>query len=668
MSLLVANIPMFRSVAAGPEAKVSSTNQLGWPRLHSRHSSGIVVQAAIVAQPKLAMAMPLQRSAKTDGSSSRWFAARLGLLTVGLRAAAQSRWKEQRLRARGSGERISMAAGEMSPMTARLVATEELAKIRQKMQATPQSWASMDDRAYAERYRQTLCYLAECYRQALGSLSLSPEGLGEVKVSRFSALLQQLLARCQGGIDNATELLGMPEEEFTSVPKYYYSELHARRKCILPGPEQFLSQRQLQSFLSAEAVGWVRSQERFELLTRTVAAGEGAVPAEHWEKCASGAKEAALDMMTSLLMIFGEKQVATELQSCLKDEQAICDELLDGSKGRVRFSASAPQRNAKAFFALGTGIPSQASEDGGKLEASEDDGDGCRILASSGKPVFIVSDCTGESAERTVRSALGQFGHCFERNCPAEITIFRFATVSMMRDIVQKAQERGAFIVFTLVDPVANAKLSECCEEYSITCHDLWSPLLEKLEGYFDASRLGVPGRRQFADENYMKLIECIEYTRNLDDGVQPSKWAEADILIVGPSRTGKTPLSFFMAQRGYKVANYPLVPDETIPRELWSFPQDRIFALTIEPNKLSGIRDNRMKSLKMSSKSQYAKLSRVREELSWCDKLYRSNPQWTILDATDSGIEENCTKILMCIDRSGIQSRISNSDNPSAI
>ncbi|CAK9081708.1 unnamed protein product [Durusdinium trenchii] len=284
------------------------------------------------------------------------------------------------------------------------------------------------------------------------------------------------------------------------------------------------------------------------------------------------------------------------------------------------------------------------------------------------KPVFVVSDCTGESAERTVRCALGQFGHCFERSCQADITIFRFATSTMIQEIVRQAKERNAFIVFTLVDPVANSLLEKHCEEHDVTCHDLWSPLLEKLEGYFDANRLGVPGRRQYADESYMNLIECIEYTRLFDDGVHPQRWAEADMMIVGPSRSGKTPLSFFMAQRGYKVANYPLVPDETPPEELWTFPQDRVFALTIEPKKLAGIRNVRMKSLNMGLKSTYGKLSTVREEVDWCKKLYRAHPRWTILDTTDTGIEENCAAILKRLDAVGVAGRVSNADSPSAI
>merc|ERR1712176_410427 len=153
---------------------------------------------------------------------------------------------------------------------------------------------------------------------------------------------------------------------------------------------------------------------------------------------------------------------------------------------------------------------------------------------------------------------------------------------------------------------MGNKTMVEQCEEQGVEHHDLWSQLLSKLEGYFDTRSSGIPGRRQIVDDQYMQLIECIEYTRTLDDGVQPKKWQEADIMIIGPSRSGKTPLAFFLAQRGYKVANYPLVPDEDIPKELFELDPKRVFALTIQPEKLSSIRNTRMKILKMGSKSSY--------------------------------------------------------------
>lgn len=537
----------------------------------------------------------------------------------------------------------------MSPTTAKLVAAEVVAKARQLMASTPTSWASrLDEREHARRYGQTLRYLQTCYLQMLRVL---PPRLESHKAGQLKDLFARLHHLGDSHVEHISELLAEPENHLMTVPKYYYSELRHRQKCMLPQPPKVLMERSILSFLGVETVAFLRNAERFDLLAHERGTD---VPAEAWRILSQDARKAALEIISSAIAIFGEHMTAEDLRICVKEEQSVYDELLDGSTGRVRFGSAL------------TSSETLLSEEDEDEEEDEGDGDFCTVES---KPIFIVSDCTGESAERTVLCSLGQFEHCFERSCPADITTFRFTNVSMIKDIVKQAQDRKAFIVYTLVDPIANARMVECCERFDVKRHDLWSPLLEKLEGYFDASRLGIPGRRQFVDERYMQLIECIEYTRTLDDGVQPQRWREADIMILGPSRSGKTPLSFFMAQRGYKVANYPLVPDEEVPKELWHLAQDRVFALDIDPKKLTNIRNTRMKALKMGAKTSYALLSNVREELDWCKQLYRRNPQWTVIDTSDAGIEEICARILMTLaERGSIESRISNADHPSAI
>lgn len=312
------------------------------------------------------------------------------------------------------------------------------------------------------------------------------------------------------------------------------------------------------------------------------------------------------------------------------------------------------------YEALLAGAKPKAMEE---LDESDPASESC-ILAM--EPVFIVSDCTGESAEHTVNCALGQFNHCFERDIPAEITTFRFCSEGMIESVVQEAKKKEAFVVYTLVEPSANKRMGEMCAQYGVKHHDLWSPLLEGLEGYFQAHRNGIPNRDQGNVGKYSKLIDCIQYTRELDDGVQPNRWGEADLMVVGPSRSGKTPLAFFMAQRGFKVANYPLVPDEPIPKEMWDFPQNRVFALYTDANKLATFRHTRMRTLKMSSSSSYAQTSKVMEELAWCKRLYDTNPSWTVLNTTDSSIEENCTRILKNIEL--LEGSLRTRDNPSAI
>jgi len=534
----------------------------------------------------------------------------------------------------------------MSPMTAQLIARELLDDILEMMEPTPSNWLSIiDELEHVERYGQTLLYLQTCYRQASGAI---PRKFSEEQETELRDLFKRLDVMCTRSSELVEGLIGA-EQPVLAVPKYYFSELRKQRSCALPQPPSGFEEQSMLSFLGSEAIASLRNAERCDLLAKERGV---AVPSETWIEFAKASRKSAADIIGTMCVIYGEERVSMDLKQCTKAEQTIVAEMIDGASGRLRFNNS-----------LSSGSVLEPTDDD-----DDDDDDTCSVDV---KPIFIVSDCTGESAERTVRCSLGQFGHCFERSCPADIKTFRFCDAGSVEGIVRAAKERQAFVVFTLVDPVTNSTMRKQCQEAGIRCHDLWSPLLEQMEVFLDTRRIGVPGRRQVVDEKYLHMVECIEFNRSLDDGVNPKRWAEADILLVGPSRSGKTPLSFFMGQRGFKVANYPLVPDEAVPEQLYEFDQRRVFALTIDPVKLGSIRATRMKTLNMGPNTSYAQLASIQKELAWCRKLYQENPLWTVLDTTDAGVEESCTKILMAMDALENKSEFGPSritDNPSAI
>lgn len=518
----------------------------------------------------------------------------------------------------------------MSVMTSKIVAMEVVGRVKPSMKATPKVWLQgLDVVDYARRLGQTIRYLQTCYAQLPDVL---PPGIDKGS-GRMSGLLQDLDRRCNDMMEAVNRALGSDTEVMEAVPKFYFSELRRRRSCSLPQAPDVLPPSGTLSFCAIEAVGFLRRVERSDRLS------SGEYPPsldtkEAWQSLSQLGSSAVTEIVATMVALFGEERTEAELRRCVIEEDQVIADLFDGSAGQVRFNG-----------VIAAAAMPAADEDDDEDEDDDDLDDTCPVFTS--KPVYIVSDCTGESAERTVQSALGQFGHCFDRSSTVDITTFRFVNEGMITGIVDSASRKDALVVFTLVDPICNKRMVDACAEKEVKCHDLWTPLLEQLEGYFHTNRTGVPGRKQFADDKYMKLIDCIEYTRKLDDGVLPHLWGEADIMIVGPSRAGKTPLSFFMAQRGFKVANYPLVRDESIPRELYDFPQHRVFALTISPQKLSMIRGTRMKTLKMSTSTSYANAAKVTAEVNWCNNLYRQNPGWTVLDTTEAGIEEICARIL---------------------
>ena len=185
------------------------------------------------------------------------------------------------------------------------------------------------------------------------------------------------------------------------------------------------------------------------------------------------------------------------------------------------------------------------------------------------KPIFVLSDCTGESAANTCRAALGQFEELMNLSMPTNLYIFRFLNDGGdAYKIVQQAKEDDALVVYTLSVPEMVTSVMTACKLYGVRSVNLWGPLLESMEAHLMMTRIGVPmtergastvSRTHTSSEalstDYYRMIEAVEFTRQMDDGARPDKWKDADILILGVSRTGKTPLSIYLGQRGYKVA-----------------------------------------------------------------------------------------------------------------
>lgn len=276
------------------------------------------------------------------------------------------------------------------------------------------------------------------------------------------------------------------------------------------------------------------------------------------------------------------------------------------------------------------------------------------------KPIYVVSDCTGESAANTVRAALGQFENCFKMSCPANLLIFRFlSTPKKAYEIVEEAAADNALVVFTLVDHNIITAMRAACLLYEVKYVDLWSNLLDHMEDHLDLIRSGVPlGRRDKSElsKDYFKMIEAVEFTRKMDDGAHPERWFDADLLLLGVSRSGKTPLCIYLGQRGYKVANLPLVQGIPLPKQLHEVYQSKVFGLLIDPHILMDIRNSRIGSMGVEkSSTNYASMKNIHRELEYARNLYAANPDWPVLNVTHCGVEEAAARILKILsDRHG--------------
>ncbi|CAK9086931.1 Pi dikinase regulatory protein 1) (PPDK RP1) (PPDK regulatory protein 1) [Durusdinium trenchii] len=190
----------------------------------------------------------------------------------------------------------------------------------------------------------------------------------------------------------------------------------------------------------------------------------------------------------------------------------------------------------------------------GRVEPERRDGDTC--AASQLVNIFVLSDSTGESAKASVKTAAAQFEYCSGSTCAtSRATVYRFVrSATEIKTIVEAAKKCNALLVYTIMDPKLHQVVVDECKAKELECIDLWGPLLATFEKRFGAKRSGKAGRRQAVSDDYMTIVKAIEYTRKVDDGVLPHLWDECDIMLIGPSRAGKTPLSFYLAQRGYKA------------------------------------------------------------------------------------------------------------------
>jgi len=259
------------------------------------------------------------------------------------------------------------------------------------------------------------------------------------------------------------------------------------------------------------------------------------------------------------------------------------------------------------------------------------------------KRIDVLSDSTGETAEKVVRAAMLQFPHS-----GAHIRLHtRVRTKEAARPVLERAAREGALVVFTVVSPELREYIHASSYELKIEALDLIGSLIGKLGTFLDRQPINMPSAMLPLSDEYFRRIEAVEFTVKSDDGKEPRNFKKADLILVGVSRTSKTPLSTLLAQRGLKVANLPLVLGVPPPPELDEAPQDRIVALTIGLDPLVEIRKARLKQLGMSVDANYGLREQVKEELEYANRVFKEHPGWPVIDVTGRAIEETAVIIL---------------------
>ncbi len=261
--------------------------------------------------------------------------------------------------------------------------------------------------------------------------------------------------------------------------------------------------------------------------------------------------------------------------------------------------------------------------------------------------IFIISGGAGVSGEQLVRTALAQF-----QGVEMPVIIVPYVRqVSQLEAVIDQAAKTGGTIVHTLVDLDLRRALIRLARDHNVVAIDPIGRLLSRLAHVLRQEPRGQPGLYRQLRQAYFERVEAIEFTVAHDDGQRPQEWSLAEIVLVGISRTGKTPLSMYLSVLGWKVANVPLLADVPPPPELFQLDRRRIVGLIIEPGQLLHHRQQRQRHLGVPGDSAYTDPTALYEEAETVRQLYRRSG-FAIVDVTDKSIEESADEVIALVTR----------------
>ncbi len=265
--------------------------------------------------------------------------------------------------------------------------------------------------------------------------------------------------------------------------------------------------------------------------------------------------------------------------------------------------------------------------------------------------VFIISDSLGETGAIVAKAGISQF-----KNQRYQIKRYPYINdLDKLKEILNEVSlvERPV-IVYTLVDKILIQYTNNYARHKKILAIDIMSPILNGLNHMLGVEPSYEPGAIRKLDEAYFNRVAAIEFAVKYDDGKDPRGLAKADLVLVGISRTSKTPLSMYLANMNIKVANVPLVMESEPPKELFEIPSTRIIGLTNSPEILNEIREERLKHLGLPSGSNYASLGRILDELEYSEKVMK-RIGCPVINVANKAIEETSGIVLSLLKKSGL-------------
>ncbi|MBC7160298.1 MAG: kinase/pyrophosphorylase [Porphyrobacter sp.] len=275
--------------------------------------------------------------------------------------------------------------------------------------------------------------------------------------------------------------------------------------------------------------------------------------------------------------------------------------------------------------------------------------------------LHLLSDSTGETLEMIAKAALAQFDD------PELVRHFwpMVRSRQHLDRILEELAQHPGLVLYTLVNPETRARLEERCRALGMPHLAPLDPVTALLGDRLGQEAHGRPGRQHVMDEAYFARVDAIQYTIAHDDGIAAEDWEEADIVLAGVSRSSKTPTSIYLANRGYKVANVPLVVESPPPPALFALRRPLVVGLTTAPRRLIEIRRHRLLSLNEYAETAYVDAEKVEAELAFARRLFADN-NWPVIDVTRRSIEETAAAVIrLCNERRAMQEPLPGGTRP---
>jgi hypothetical protein len=256
--------------------------------------------------------------------------------------------------------------------------------------------------------------------------------------------------------------------------------------------------------------------------------------------------------------------------------------------------------------------------------------------------LHLVSDSTGETVSSVSRSVMS----LYEDMHPEEHLWSLIRTKGQMEKVLEGIEEHQGIVLFTVMNKELQKILRDGCRKIGVPCVPVLNNVIREFSSYLGVQEKTKPGQQHEMDEEYFYRVEAINFALSHDDGIATHELEEADIVLVGPSRTSKTPTCVYLSYRGFFSANVPFVKDVPLPEILYSLKRPLVVGLTISPERLVQIRKSRLVSLNENRETDYVDMRAIKEEVLESKKIF-AKYKWPVIDVTRRSIEETVANII---------------------